>query len=43
MREDINTDPRQKSRRDVVIAFLVDELKQLIGMLYGYGKSQDIS
>lgn len=38
--EDIITDPKtEKSRRDVVIPdFLVEELRQFIGMLYGYGR-----
>lgn len=42
--EDVITDPKtEKSKRDVVIPdFLVDELKQLIGMLYGYGKDDRI-
>lgn len=42
--EDIITDPKtEKSRRDVVIPdFLVEELRQLIGMLYGYGKNDRI-
>lgn len=42
--EDIITDPKtEKSKRDVVISdFLADELKQLIGMLYGYGKNDRI-
>ena len=37
--EDIITDPKtEKSRRDVVIPdFLLEELRQFIGMLYGYG------
>ena len=42
--EDIITDPKtEKSRRDVVIPnFLVKELRQFIGMLYGYGKDDRI-
>lgn len=38
--EDIITDPKtEKSRRDVVIPdFLVEELRQFIGMLYGYAE-----
>ena len=42
--EDIITDPKtEKSRRDVVIPdFLVEELRQFIGMLYGYGRDDRI-
>lgn len=42
--EDIITDPKtEKSRRDVVIPdFLVEELRQFIGMLYGYGNDDRI-
>lgn len=42
--EDIITDPKtEKSRRDVVIPdFLVEELRQFIGMLYGYGSDDRI-
>lgn len=42
--EDIITDPKtEKSRRDVVIPdFLVEELRQFIEMLYGYGRDDRI-
>ncbi len=42
--EDIITDPKtEKSRRDVVIPdFLVEELRQFIGMLYGYDSDDRI-
>lgn len=42
--EDIITDSKtEKSRRDVVIPdFLVEELRQFIGMLYGYGRDDRI-